>query len=391
MLPTRFSCVRYGLQIKHHNCPRAGAYGKQQYLPSASPGPRAWLSMAANSQTQLGKHIGAPAHPLVPFLRTRTPALSNQSPCIQNILSQSDIVCRFWQTTLLTTMHRHGLNEIPPPPKPLPFPVQMRRSPPGKRPTQPGREAEGQDLSPSGSSRWAMKFIIGINVLITGAWTYAVWFEFLLDALASREPASDLGGVETEDTTGPAVSNKHKSIQRMIDHTTLSLRNIEAHRYWTLVTSGFSNSSLLWPILDMVTLRVLSKPVHIAGGVAGIGAFHVIGLAFGSAVFAGLTDIAYRRNGDPKQATSGAHGIIMTFVVASACLRPFHSILGHQRPFIRQYHLAIFFFVLNAAQLGNGSGDIHHIDLAGAVWGILYYLVALRKFGNVSQALRMRR
>lgn len=221
-----------------------------------------------------------------------------------------------------------------------------------------------------GSSRRAMKLIIGINVLITCLWIYAVWIEFLLADLAPGKPAYDLERVKTKDATETPVPDNFRNIQRMIDHTTLSWDNIEAYRYWTLVTSAFSNSSPFWLILDMVALRVLSKTVHTAGGVAGIGAFHVIGLAFGSAAFASLTDLAYRRNGHPKQATSGAHGMIMTFAMASACLEPFRSVLGHQLPFLRQYHLAIFFLVLAAAQLGNGSGDTHHIDLPGAVWGI---------------------
>ena len=70
----------------------------------------------------------------------------------------------------------------------------------------------------------------------------------------------------------------------MIENTTLSKLNISAHRYWTLVTASFSHMGILHLAVNMLSLVIFAPALYKAGGV-GIGAYHIIGLTVGTAIF----------------------------------------------------------------------------------------------------------
>lgn len=83
----------------------------------------------------------------------------------------------------------------------------------------------------------------------------------------------------------------------------------------------------------MLSLAIFARAFYTAGGV-GIGAFHIMGLTFGSAIFSNLAGLIYKWNlpltrhhakkdGIRAHWTgAGASGVVITFAAAATCLAP---------------------------------------------------------------------
>lgn len=92
------------------------------------------------------------------------------------------------------------------------------------------------------------------------------------------------------------------------------------------------------------------------------------------------------------QAALGASGVVTGFSAAATCLMPFAR-MGFM--FIP---VAMPMWVMTGVYLGVdlyllGSNDNvgHDAHIGGALCGMLYYAVFLRKFGGISSMLRLRR
>jgi membrane associated rhomboid family serine protease len=177
----------------------------------------------------------------------------------------------------------------------------------------------------------------------------------------------------------------------MMMNTTNSKFNVTAGRYWTLVTASFSHSAPQHLLENMLGLAMFAPAFYTAGGV-GIGAIQIMGLTLGSAIFSNLTSLIYRRNAplDPRYAEAedmrahpsggGASGILNAFATAATCLAPRSRIaLGRFRLPIRMYWVTMLFVFGDLMTLGADDGVGHEAHLAGAAFGLAYYLFALRK------------
>lgn len=83
----------------------------------------------------------------------------------------------------------------------------------------------------------------------------------------------------------------------------------------------------------MLSLAIFARAFYTAGGV-GIGAFHIMGLTLGSAIFSDLAGLIYKWNlpltrhhakkdGIRAHWTgAGASGVVITFAAAATCLAP---------------------------------------------------------------------
>jgi membrane associated rhomboid family serine protease len=179
----------------------------------------------------------------------------------------------------------------------------------------------------------------------------------------------------------------------MVDNTMISQDNILAHRYWTLVTAAFSQSTFDHLLINMGGLAALTPTFCKAGGV-GIGAAHIVGLTIGSALLSDLAYIIYRWKSptrlscaDPEKSKrekceggAGAIGIQCAFITGAACLRPWSSYtVGPFRLPSWMACLGACFFVTDCMMFGQDDNTGHEVHLAGALFGIVYFLVALRK------------
>jgi membrane associated rhomboid family serine protease len=177
----------------------------------------------------------------------------------------------------------------------------------------------------------------------------------------------------------------------MLLNTLNSKFNITAGRYWTLVTSSFSHFAPQNLLVNMLALAMFAPAFYTAGGV-GIGASHILRLTLGSAIFSNLTCLVYRWNKplDPRFAKAddirahwsgaGASGVANAFATVATCLAPRRRIaVGRFRTPIRIYWVTMFIVFSDLMALGKDDGVGHEVHLAGAAFGLAYYLFVLRR------------
>ena len=196
--------------------------------------------------------------------------------------------------------------------------------------------------------------------------------------------------------------------QRLYDYFTVSWSNVREGRPWTVLTSAFSHISITHFAFNMLTFLTFGTMLS---WVPGIGAFHVLAVSLGSGV-AGSAAWLYQVQSKPdktrlerifgaypnarhgiREMALGASGMVMGVGVAAACLMPLAPI-------------TVMFFIpmpLWVATLGFAAVDTyflhsseqtgigHAAHLGGAVWGVAYYAVFLRRYGGVLRWMRFGR
>jgi membrane associated rhomboid family serine protease len=196
-------------------------------------------------------------------------------------------------------------------------------------------------------------------------------------------------------------TNDKKLVKSLRENATLSWSNIKANRYWTLVTCAFSHQDFSHILFNMLALNTFGSVLCIAGGV-GVGAPHVAALFIGSAV-AGSAAFLYQKkpqidrhwgpfaqHGLASSATClGASGAVMGFATVATCLAPLLRVspilipIGIPMFMVTGGFVALDWFYLNKNDLVGRSAH-----LGGAVFGAVYYLAFLRRFGGVSHMVR---
>lgn len=224
------------------------------------------------------------------------------------------------------------------------------------------------------STRAAVRVIMGLNIAVFGAWTYA------------------------------STTRNEKWHRYLTENALLSWAHVRANHYWTVVTSAFSHKAPMHILFNMVSLNAFAGVLYTAGGL-GLGPFHIFALTLGSAVTGSLGFLYYRqlaakqkdgRLGPygqhlPSLAATGlgASGVVMGFAAAATCIAPFQPMMAMMIPVpVPMWVLTGIYFALDAFMLGINDSVGHDAHLGGAVFGLAYYMVALRRFGGVSQLLR---
>jgi len=246
-----------------------------------------------------------------------------------------------------------------------------------RRPTTQAQSSSNKHIPPHAkSTRSAVRCIIWINVIV-----FFVWIGCASQQICIYEKCKD-------DQCGHEIC---REVQWMMMNALNSKFNIAAHRYWTLVTSAFSHIAPRNLLANMLGLAIFARTFYTAGGV-GIGAFHIMGLTLGSAIFSNLTGLIYRWNlpltrhhakkdGMRAHWTGlGASGVVSTFAAAATCLAPRTRIaVGRFTTPIRLYWVTLLFVASDLIALGAEDGVAHEVHLAGAAFGLAYYLFVLRK------------
>lgn len=232
------------------------------------------------------------------------------------------------------------------------------------------RAYSGQHFHPdSGSVRtgkviiWTM---IGLNTVVFGIWQVAI------------------------------VNRDSKLAQFLRQSFTLSLRNLQAGRYYTAITSAFSHQNLGHFIFNMVALQSFGLGLAM---VAGLAPYHLLSLSVTSAVFGSLGWVWQQTSHRPgnvmdqrnavNASALGASGLIMGLGSALACLRPFMPFNIMFIPVsIPLWAVTVLYAGVDLYYLDRNTGVGHSAHLGGALAGVLYYALAFRRFGGVASMLR---
>lgn len=180
-------------------------------------------------------------------------------------------------------------------------------------------------------------------------------------------------------------------VQWMMKNTFNSKFIVTAHSYWTLVTAAFSHIGSQNLLINTLALAMFAPASYTAGGV-GIGAFHIMGLTFGSAIFGNLTGLVHRWNEplDTRYAAAddiraywsgaGASGVASAFATAATYLTPWHRFtVGRFTTPVRIYWVTIFIVFSDLMALVKMTvWGVHH---AGAA--LASYTISLPSEGRV--------
>ena len=193
------------------------------------------------------------------------------------------------------------------------------------------------------------------------------------------------------------TTNDNKLVKLLRENALLSWSNIKANRYWTLVTAAFSHQDLMHILFNMLALNTFGSVLCMAGGI-GVGAPHVAALFIGSAL-AGSAAFLYqkqpqtdRRWGPFAQhglaaspTCHGASGAVMGFATAATCLAPLMRMSFILIPIgIPMWIMTGGFIAVDWFYLGKNDLIGRSAHLGGALFGAVYYLAFLRRFGGIS-------
>ncbi|KAF8342025.1 uncharacterized protein EI90DRAFT_2904405, partial [Cantharellus anzutake] len=141
-------------------------------------------------------------------------------------------------------------------------------------------------------SRWIFYGILGINVLVYGAWRYSdMYWQF-------RDPSR---------------------VFFMLKHFTVSWDNFKQECIWTLITSCFSQSSATHALMNGLTFYFMAPAVLDLLGNA-----RFLGLYLGGGLIASAVSLAWNHltSGNPNYRSHGASGAILSTVAFFACAFP---------------------------------------------------------------------
>jgi membrane associated rhomboid family serine protease len=198
-----------------------------------------------------------------------------------------------------------------------------------------------------------------------------------------------------------STTNDGKLVKYLRENAVLSWSNINANRYWTLITSAFSHKDFSHILFNMFALNTFGSVLCVAGGV-GVGAPHVAALFLGSAL-AGSAAFLYQKKPQidrrwtsyaqhglaSSPAALGASGAVMGVATAATCLAP----LLKMSPILIPIGIPMFiwtggYVVLDLFYLGQNDLVGRSAHLGGALFGVVYYLAFLRRFGGISHMVR---
>lgn len=136
---------------------------------------------------------------------------------------------------------------------------------------------------------------------------------------------------------------------------------------WTLVTSAFSQFSLLHYLTNMLTLVMFGRDVERVVGSWSAAHLYLVGgfvASLGHLVYSAVTF-------DPTPAL-GASGAVMSVLVVSTVLFPWRLVVVLFLPMPQAMFLVLYLLSDLFGLFGGSAGIAHAAHLGGAVWGLLY-------------------
>ncbi|RYP64667.1 hypothetical protein DL769_006575 [Monosporascus sp. CRB-8-3] len=265
---------------------------------------------------------------------------------------------------------------------PHPLVVRFQFKPFGSRLSYSFRRPAHQQAHPSGFSpdtvrRLAIWPFIGVNILV-----FLKWQQAKIDALEKTRDKQTIGDRNaTHAPTLPPLMRNDR-IRYMMENYTLNLKSIQERRWHTLLTAAVSHESFPHLLFNMVSFNALV-------GYAVLIRFPLPTL-FYLGVGSGLaSDIAslydWHRKGQQERYGLGASGVISGIGTALACTRPWASFGFMFIPVpIPLWALMAGYIAYDSYRLNSEGSTIGHAaHLGGSGFGVLFYVVFLRRYGGV--------
>lgn len=183
---------------------------------------------------------------------------------------------------------------------------------------------------------------------------------------------------------------------------TLSSRNFMQGRWWTAITSAFSHADPFHLLFNMITFISIAP---ILTYTRGLKARHLSTLILGSAVGGSTAFLAHDRTNFARPDTItgriggmlgaqrqqrveryglGFSGALSGLLTSAALLHPHQRLLLMGVVPLPLWAVAGGYMVYDTYRLDDAHSSVgHDAHLGGAIFGALWYMVSLRKFGGV--------
>jgi membrane associated rhomboid family serine protease len=202
--------------------------------------------------------------------------------------------------------------------------------------------------------------IIGGCTIVFAGWQYATW---------------------------PTISSADRApvYKFLTENFLLSSAHLRAGHWWTMITAGFSHRHLWHFAFNMMSLHAVSQILIYQPG---FGPVTFASLWFGSVLSGSAAFISHRKSSnDPRDAAVvglGASGGVSGIVAAAALIAPRTPMMVFFIPMplwvaALGYYMVDSFFVVG----GLNSPIAHDAHAGGAMFGALFYVLRLRRFGGV--------
>ncbi|KAK7743368.1 hypothetical protein SLS62_010642 [Diatrype stigma] len=258
---------------------------------------------------------------------------------------------------------------------------QQRQPPPP--PPPPEMPPDMDESSDSTLKRLVVWPFIGINVVVFLWWQSAEAEARRNGRDLARTPQQRaVGARNTIDINDPATGQ----LKHMMSNYTLSLRNMREGRWHTLLTCAISHATLDHLVFNMISFNAFAGFAIMSG----VPLPTLLALGVGSGLASDMACL-YDWNRKRKETPGlGASGVISGLGTAMACMRPMASFgiilipVGIPLSLLMVGYIAYDSYRLNSEESNVG----HSAHLGGSAFGVVFYMLFLRKYGGVWNMLR---
>ena len=169
----------------------------------------------------------------------------------------------------------------------------------------------------------------------------------------------------------------------MTENFLLSWDHIKAKKYWTILTSAFSQIDMMHALFNLANIYYIGR---FLAAIPSLRLADLAVLSFGAAIAGSLGWLASNRARRPGQKTYalGSSGMVMGLLTATACLAPsiIVSLFGILPMPIGLLTVGYLFY--DGYYLDSPTSTVAHGGhLGGMAFGLAFYVLRLRRLGSV--------
>jgi membrane associated rhomboid family serine protease len=163
----------------------------------------------------------------------------------------------------------------------------------------------------------------------------------------------------------------------------LSVQNLKEGRFWTLVTSAFSHISPGHLFFNMLAFHQLGQVLVYTTGLKAVRHFGI--LILGSALAGSTAFLSHEGAMGPhvQRVGLGFSAVVSGVVTAAACLMPHQRVLMFGVIPLPLWALGIGYVVYDTYSMEGDSTVAHDAHIGGAIFGGIWYMLVLRRFGGI--------
>jgi membrane associated rhomboid family serine protease len=199
-------------------------------------------------------------------------------------------------------------------------------------------------------TRLAIYIIIGINTAVFGSWQYSM------------------------------ITDNRTLSQVMREKFLTSNMHMKAQYYFSLVGAAFSHHNPTHFLFNMLSFFTMGSLLVLMPGMR---AFHIVGITLSSGVLGNIAQLYNNPPGD--RVLLGASGAVMGIAAVATCYAPFTPMNFMFIPInIPLWVFTVGYALLDSCYIKSESSHVGHAaHVGGALTGVAYYMLFLRKYGRL--------